>query len=40
MSEYITGLQHVQLIAEESTSVAFSTEEAFAYAYTMMQLKE
>jgi len=40
MREYRAGLQHAQLIAEERTSIEYSTEEAFAYAYTMMQLKE
>ena len=40
MMEYRAGLQHAQLIAGERTSIEYSTEEAFAYAYKMMQLKE
>ena len=40
MREYTEGLQHAQLIAEERISIEYSSEEAFANAYTMMQLKE
>ena len=40
MREYRAGIQHTQLIPEARSSIEYSSEEAFTYAYTMTQLKE
>ena len=40
MREYRAGLQHTHLIPEARSSIEYSSEEAFTYAYTIKQLQE